>query len=334
MLLKKGMMSLLILVTLVGGSQAIELRLQHTQDQAWKSSTTVNFTGDLDVSGTERVEGTAKGSVNIGMDQKVLEVSADKETTIKNSLSGFKASVDASMNVGEGTQTYSVNVDDKGGKMVQNGKEETIPAEAIADIQQRMKSQTWKTRINPLGGTVGLALESGQMSQEDTQGMQELSESLTKFLQQSALLPEKDVQIGDTWDNLLNVKELTTELSKVNPMLSAFTNLGIDDVKTTNTLREVHNESGSEIAVLGATTKFTWNDGSIPLGPISLSVKSLQINNDSIVELDNTKGFFNRISSVTTIKIEATLNVTMDAANPQSYDIKTNLELTTETVNQ
>jgi hypothetical protein len=164
--------------------------------------------------------------------------------------------------------------------------------------------------------------------------MQELSESLTKFLQQSALLPEKDVQIGDTWDNLLNVKELTTELSKVNPMLSAFTNLGIDDVKTTNTLREVHNESGSEIAVLGATTKFTWNDGSIPLGPISLSVKSLQINNDSIVELDNTKGFFNRISSVTTIKIEATLNVTMDAANPQSFDLKTNLELTTETVNQ
>ncbi len=306
----------------------VELRLKYAKDQEQKTKVSVALDGKVEVEGSMRISAGAKGDIGVEMAQKTLNVDDQGAAEIEFHLSGFDVNTNAQVDMGTEKLTYAVKLDETGGTITADGKEEKIPD--TGDIQ----SQSWTVRMNNLGAPVGFDLDSTQIGAEEAEEVKKMSENLAGFISQSAPLPEKDVKEGDTWESILSIKELTSSLAKDNPMLSAFTDLGIEDVKTVSTLKELREEGGTQIATLQSTTNFLWKDGSIPLGIVNVTVNKLEMKNESTAEVNNTAGVLTRTSSIATLDFDLVINSALGPEGPATYNAKGSIKLDSTTVTE
>lgn len=313
----------MVLAGLVAGSaaQAVQLRMKYVKDQEQTNKTDVNLTGKLEVEGSQRLSGNASGKCGVSMSQKAIETDDKGGANLEMRLSNLNVTMDSEADWGEGKKTYSLKLDENGGTMTDNGKAEPIPP--LPDV----KSQSWQVKMNSLGAPEAFDLDSSQMGTQEAEDVKKMSQSIAGIVSKSSPLPEKDVKAGDTWETVLSVKDLTNSLAKDNPMLGVVTDLGIPDVKTSSTLKELRQEAGNEIAVINSTTNLIWKDGNIPLGPVNLTLKSLEVKSESITEMNNTKGMIPRTTTVTTLDFEIVVNSAVGSEGPSTYNAKGSLKL-------
>ncbi len=325
MFFKKCSLCFLAGFFLIPACPAVQLRLKFEKDKVETNEVTAQIQGDLRVDGTQRLEGTATGNMGVKMIQKTLAVDDKGVATIEMKLDGLNIKLDSEADMGQGKKKYGVNLTESGGKAFIDGATEDIPP--MGDV----KAQSWQVNMNNLGAPVSFSLDSSQMGSEEAKEVQGLSDSVASFVSKHAPLPEQDVKVGDTWENTLSIKELTTTLAKDNPMLSAAANLGIDDVKTVSTLKEIRTEGGNEIATISSVTNFAWKEGQIPLGVINITVKNLDVKSESLVDMNNTLGQLSRSTAITTIKFDIAINTTLGPEGPSNYTATGNLKMESTT---
>lgn len=114
-------------------------------------------------------------------------------------------------------------------------------------------------------------------------------------------------------------------------MLSAFTNLGIEDVKTVSTLKELRKEGDNEIATISSATNFSWKEGRIPLGVVNITVKNLEVKSESLTEMNNTLGTVPRMTSITNMTFEVVIETAIGEGGPATYTATGNLKLDSTT---
>lgn len=325
MLIRRMCVLILAGMVIIPSVHAVQLRLKYTKDQSLVNDVFSALKGDLKVDGAQRLEGTAEGSFGVKMNQKTLDVDETGAANIEYRLDSLNITLNSEADMGEGKKKYGAKFTESGGSFTVDGKEEKIPP------MEDVKSQSWKVKMSTLGSPVEFSLDSSQMGAEEAKEVQNLSEQIAGFVSKTAPLPEKDVQVGDTWEYLLSVKELTSSLAKENPMLSAFTNLGIEDVKTVSTLKELRKEGDQEIATIGSVTNFSWKEGRIPLGVVNITVKNLDVKSESLTEMNNSLGTLPRMTSITTIAFELVIETTLGEAGPSTYTASGNLKLDSTT---
>jgi hypothetical protein len=307
-------------------SEAVILRFKYEKDKVESNEVTAIVQGEVKVEGTQPLEGTTKGQMGIRMTQKTTGVDEKGVATQEFRLEGLNLNLDSEVDLGKGKQPYQLKLDEKGGTYTAEGKESKIPP------MEDVKSQSWQVRIDPMGAPVGFNLDSSQLGTEEAREVQNLSDSVANFVAKSAPLPEKEVEVGQAWENVLSIKDLTSSLAKDNPMLSAFTNLGIEDVKTVSTLKDLRTEGGQELATITSITQFAWKDGQIPLGVVNITVKNLELKSESLSEMNNTKGYLPRSSAITTIVFDITVDLPIGSEGPSNYTAKGNLKLESTTM--
>lgn len=325
MFLKNCFLCFLVGLVLIPTCSAVQLRLKYQKDKVEANEVSATIQGDLKVEGTQRLEGTAKGDLGVRMSQKTLSVDDKGVATVEMKLEGLKVNMTSEADMGEGKKQYGVNLTEAGGEATIDGKKEPIPP--MGDV----KAQSWQVKMDNLGAPVSFSLDSSQMGSEEAKEVQDLSDSVANFVSKHAPLPEKDVNVNDTWENIISIKELTTNLSKDNPMLSAVANLGMDDVKTVSTLKGIRTEGGNEIATISSVTNFLWKGGQIPLGVINISVNNLDVKSEALVDMNNTLGQLSRSSSITTMAFEIVINTTLGQEGPSTYTATGNLKMESTT---
>lgn len=306
----------------------VELRLKYAKDQEQKTKVTVIMDGKVEVEGSQRISASATGNFGVTMAQKVLNVDDQGVGEIEFRLDGFDVNTNAKVDMGTEKHDFGAKINESSGTITADGKEEKIP------ISGEIKSQSWTVRMNNLGAPVGFDLDSSQMGSDEAAEVKKVSDNLASFVSQSAPLPEKDVKEGDTWENVLSIKELTASLAKDNPMLSAFTDLGIEDVKTVSALKELRDEGGSQLAAIQSTTNFLWKDGSIPLGIVNVTVNKLEMKNESTTEVNNTAGVIARTSSIATLEFDLVINSALGPEGPATYNAKGSIKLDSTTLTE
>jgi hypothetical protein len=306
-------------------ASAVELRLKHQKDQVQSSRVDVRMEGNLEVEGSQRLSGKAKGNTEVLMNQKTLDVDDKGVANIEFRLDGWKAKVNSEADWGQGKSTYEVNLDENGGTMLSNGKEEKLPP--MGDV----KAQSWQVKLDSLGAPAGFNLDTAQMGKEEAEEVKKIGDSVASLVSQAPPLPSKDVNVGDKWETVFSVKNLTASLSKDNPMLAPFADLGIEDVKTESTLKEIRKEGQKEIAAINSTTNFGWKQGNLPLGPVSITVNNLDVKSESITELNQTDGVIQRANSVTTLEFDLAINTVLGPEGPGTFNAKGSLRLDSTT---
>lgn len=304
---------------------AVQLRLKYTKDQTLVNDVFSTLKGDLKIDGAQRLEGTADGSFGVKMNQKTLDIDEKGVANIEYRLDSLNITLNSEADMGEGKKKYGAKFTESGGSYTIDGKEEKIPS--MDDV----KSQSWQVKMNTLGSPVGFSLDSSQLGAEEAKEVQNLSEQIAGFVSKSAPLPEKDVQVGDSWENILSVKDLTSSLAKENPMLSAFADLGIEDVKTVSTLKEMRKDGDNEIATISSVTNFNWKEGRISLGVVNITVKNLDVKSESLTEMNNTIGTIPRMTSITTLTFEVVIETALGEGGPSTYTASGNLKLDSTT---
>lgn len=312
-------------IVFIPAVHAVQLRLKYTKDQTLVNDVVSSLKGDVKIDGAQRLEGTAEGSFGVKMNQKTLDVDEAGAANIEYRLDSLNITMNSEADMGEGKKKYSAKLTESGGSYTVDGQEVQIPP--MDDV----KAQSWQVKMNNLGSPVSFSLDSSQLGAEEAKEVQNLSEQVTGFLSKSAPLPEKDVQVGDTWENILSVKDLTSSLAKENPMLSAITNLGIEDVKTVSTLKELRKEGDNEIATISSATNFSWKEGRIPLGVVNITVKNLEVKSESLTEMNNTLGTVPRMTSITNMTFEVVIETAIGEGGPATYTATGNLKLDSTT---
>ena len=325
MFLKNCSLCFLVGVFLIPACPAVQLRLKFEKDKVETNEVTAHIQGDLRVDGTQRLEGTATGNMGVKMNQKTLAVDEKGVATIEMKLDGLNIKLDSEADMGQGKKKYGVNLTESGGKAFIDGATEDIPP--MGDV----KAQSWQVYMNNLGAPVSFSLDSTQMGSEEAKEVQNLSDSVASIVSKHAPLPEQDVKVGDTWENLLSIKDLTATLSKDNPMLKPFADLGIEDVKTVSTLKEIRTEGGNEIATISSVTKFGWKEGKIDLGVIKITVKNLDVKSEALVDMNNTLGQLARSSAITTMVFDISIDSALGPEGPSNYTATGNLKLESTT---
>ncbi len=326
MLIKKCSLCFLVGLVLIPACQAVQLRLKFQKDKVESNEVSAHIQGDLKVDGTQRLEGTATGDMGVRMSQKTLAIDEKGVATIEMKLEGLSVKLNSEAEMGQGKKNYGINLTEGGGKVIIDGATQEIPA--IPEV----KAQAWQVHMNNLGTPVSFSLDSSQMGSEEAKQVQELSDSVASIVSKQAPLPEQDVNVGDSWENILSVKELTTALSKENPMLKPFADLGIEDVKTVSTLKEIRTEGGNEIATISSVTNFGWKEGKIPLGVINIMVKNLDVKSEALVDMDNTVGQLSRTSAITTMAFDIVIETALGAQGAANYKATGNLKLESTTI--
>jgi hypothetical protein len=325
MFLKNCSLCFLVGLILIPACPAVQLRLKFQKDKVESNEVNAHIQGDLKVDGTQRLEGTASGDMGVKMTQKTLSIDEKGVATVDMKLDGLSVKMNSEADMGQGKKKYGLNLTENGGKAMIDGATEEIPP--MADV----KAQSWQVHMDNLGAPVSFSLDSSQMGSEEAKEVQSLSDSVASIVSKHAPLPEQDVKVGDTWENVLSIKELTSTLSKDNPMLSAFANLGIDDVKTVSTLKEIRTEGGNEIATISSVTNFAWKEGKIPLGVINITVKNLEVKSEALVDMNNTLGQLSRTSAITTMAFDITVETALGPEGPSNYMATGNLKMESTT---
>jgi hypothetical protein len=315
MFLKKWSV-LVMLVSCTAMAQPVELRLKFEPGQEKTTIVEINLKGTLDVQGSARLVGSAEGTGSLTMKTKTLEVSPEGIATLENRMEGFKLDLKSTADMGQGETKYEMVLDENGGKIILDGEEQPIPASEL----QEARAEVWTTKMNQLGATVGMDLDSSELSAEEAAEVQQLTESISGMLGSNAPLPEKPVQVGDSWTEELKIADLTQELAKDNPMLSTLTNLGIPDVVTNSSLTELRSEEGNQVGTVSSTTKFDWTEGNIPLGFFNIQVNKLAFNAERLTEVNVTEGYLPRITGVTTIEYDIAINLPFGEEGPQTFN--------------
>ncbi len=328
MFFKKCFLCFLVGFLVIPACSAIQLRLKFEKDKVAANEVNAHIQGDLKVDGTQRLEGTASGDMGVKINQKTLAIDEKGIASIENKLEGFNVTVDSEADMGQGKKKYSLQLNENGGKTVVDGKEEAIPP------VPNVKAQSWQVNMDNLGAPVSLSLDSTQMGSEEAKEVQNLSDSVVNVIAKHAPLPEQDVKVGDTWENVLSIKELTSTLAKDNPMLNALAVLGIDDVKTVSTLKEIRTEGGNEIAMISSVTNFSWKAGQIPLGVINITVNKLDVKSEALVDMNNTLGQISRDTAITTLAFDIAITTAFGGQDAGSYTAIGNLKMESTTTNK
>ena len=304
-------------------SSAIELKMKYDAGQERTMTARVNFSGNISIDQDFRLEGKAEGKSGASISKKVISVDSEGIASIENKLDGFSVEVDSEAQIGEETHQHQIKLDETGGTYTTDGESQPIPS---SDLEEAT-SKTWTVLMNEKGATVGMDLDSSQMSAEEAQQVQQLTGSLSGMMGQDSLLPEGDVEPGASWEEVLSVDELTAELSKENPMLPTPANLGIPDLVIKHTLSEVRQEAGNEMATINTTTQFDWPGGNIPLGIFNVTINRLAITGDSMADVNNTEGYLPRITNVTNMEFDLTVNLAFGEQGPQTYVAKGQIKM-------
>ena len=313
---------ILAFATLVPCASAIELRMKYKEGQTRSMSVKMDLKGNLEVRGASSMDGKVEGSGGVNMDMTVLSVDEEGVASIENRLGGFNVDLSGNADLGDATHAFAVKMDENGGTFTADGKTEEIPAAAMAEA----KAQAWTVEMDSLGATVGMSLDSEEMGAAEAENIKNLSDSLSGVFGQNGLLPKEDVKVGQTWEQVLKVDDITKELSKENPMLATMTNLGIPDLVSRFTLTEVGQDGDNEMATISSTVNFAWLEGSLPLGIVNITVNKLTLKSESLVEMNNTEGYAPRMTGVTTIDFDLAINTLLGPSGPANYEAKGQLK--------
>lgn len=302
-------------------SFAVELRMKYEKDRVHPHQVDVRLNGEIKVEGGLRLDGKTTANGAVLMSEKVVEPGADGSASIEWKLDGFSVHAETEYNMGEGAEEIVLDLSEKEGKITRDGKEEAIPP--MEDIQ----AKTWKVQTDKLGAPVEMSLDAAGMDAAEAKEVEDLSNQVVGMLSKSAPLPEQNVEVGDTWENILSIEELTGALTRENPMLPPLTELGIKDFKTVSTLKEMKEVAGDQIAVIASNSVFDWNGGNIPLGPVNIQINKLEAKTEALTEMNNTKGYVPRSNTVTTIAFDLTVNMAIGPDGPATYSATGQLTL-------
>jgi hypothetical protein len=319
---KKVAVMILAIATLVPCASAIELRMKYEEGQSRSMSVKIDLRGSLEVRGGSSIDGNVEGSGGVNMDLKVLSVDEKGVASIENRLGGFNVNLNGNADLGDATHAFAVKLDENGGAFTSDGKTEEIPAAAMEEA----KAQAWTVQMDSLGATVGMSLDSEKMEAAEAENIKNLSDSLAGVFGQNGLLPKEDVEVGQTWEQVFKVDDITKELSKENPMLATMANLGIPDLISRYTLTEVGQDGDNEMATISSTVDFSWLEGSLPLGIVNITVNKLALKSESLVEMNNTAGYAPRMTGVTTIDFDLAINTLLGPSGPANYEAKGQLK--------
>lgn len=323
---RKTILCFFVINLAASAASAIELRKKFEKDQSRTSQWTVNFEGHLDVEGTKRMIGSATGVANVRLSQTVVDVDSGNIATLRNRIEEFGVRLDGEADTGDGISHLQYEIDQNGGTIITDGESKPIPADFLKDISEK----TYNVKMNSLGATVGFSLDSSEMGLGEAEKVGDIADQVSEFLGKSPQLPEQSVEVGDKWESDFDVKEMSKKLSEGNPMLPPDSVIGIDNVKTIHTFREIREEDGQQIAVIESRSEFEWNDGNISLGFLKLEIKTLGVSSESIIELNNTAGYAPRSTSVTQIEIKADITTATSAGEPGTYEINGELSFESE----
>jgi len=110
-------------------------------------------------------------------------------------------------------------------------------------------------------------------------------------------------------------------------MLSTLSNLGIPDLTVKNTLTDLREEGGSQMATINSTMAFEWKDGNLPLGFLNVTVGNLSIKSEYLMEIDNTAGYLPRVTGVTTFDFDLVINLPLGPEGPTTYNAKGRIQV-------
>lgn len=315
---KKLAVMILAIATLVPCAAAIELRMKYTEGQSRSMSVKIDLRGSLEVRGGASIDGNVEGTGGVSMDMKTLAVDEKGVASVENRLGGFSVDLSGDADLGDATHEFAVKLDENGGSFTNDGKTEEIPGAAMANA----KAQSWTVQVDSLGATVGMSLDSEEMGADEAENVKRISDSLSGVLMQNGVLPKEDVEVGQTWEQVFKVDDITKELSRENPMLATMTDLGIPDLVSRYTLTEVGQDGDNEMATISSTVDFSWLEGSLPLGIVNITVNKLALKSESLVEMNNTEGYAPRMTGVTTIDFDLVINTLIGPSGPANYEAK------------
>ena len=316
---------LLVLGLVTTTSQGIELKMKYEPGQDRVMNIEMDIKGDIDISGAVPIKGSGEGQIGTKMNLKVLSVDADGVATIEQSVDDIRIDFKAEAETPEGPKKWSVELTPEGGTLVAEGQTTPIPADSLKDIQ----SQSWKIKLNEQGAPVGMDIDASEMSEEEAENVQNMSESISNMIGKAALMPEGDVEEGHKWEEVLSVDEITKELVKDNPMLSVMAQMGIPDLTTNYQLDEVSESSGKQIATISSKTLFDWSEGNLPLGVVNVTINNLKIKGNTLTTMDVTEGYTSRQTSDTTLEYDLTINTVFGPDGPATYEAKGSLTINT-----
>lgn len=297
-------------------ASAVELKMKYEPGQTRTMAVELGVDAKLEVRGDVPIQGTGKGTIGSEMSLKVLSVDGDGVATIQQSVDDVRIDVAANAETPDGPKAWNLELTPKGGTFTGDGQTNPIPADSLKDIQE----QSWTVKMNDRGAPVGMELETGDLTQQEAEQARQMSESIGNLMGKSALLPEGEVEPGQSWEHVLSVGEITKDLVKDNPMLSVVSEMGIPDLKTTYKLDELSTEGDNEIGSISSKTDFVWTEGNIPLGIVNITVNRLAIESNTLSTMNVSEGYISRQTSDSVLSFDLTINSVFGPEGPATYE--------------
>jgi len=183
------------LAVLTAATHAVELKMKYEPGTTRTMNVDMNLEGSLEVTGDAAIQGTGEGRIGTSMDLKVLS-EEDGVGTIEQKITNIDIDIQAEADTQDGPKKWDVKLTPEGGSMTADGQTTPIPADTLGDIQ----AQSWEVKMDAQGAPVGMEIDSSEMSQEEAEQVQQMSESLNSMIGKAALLPDGDVEEGHEWD--------------------------------------------------------------------------------------------------------------------------------------